>query len=335
MGVGVCDNIYKAVAGFKIIKIIALVVFVSNPVDLAGLPQTQIRLRRFCLRTFTMNENNFYTSGSGSSSDMLIRDAGDIRKYYYQIQNIVDDMHLDPFAFRLYSHFKRVAGEKSTCYQSTNTLATACDMSMGMVSKARNKLLELKLIEITTRKSPHGVKELIVVTICDLWTNNIQHYTTSHSEIATSPHEINNNPLNKNPNNRDLLLSPDSAVQAVQTITIPTCLESAKETRSLETTHSLCNTNTSGSGAQLIEYLAEYYPQREIEKHGLRLWSLCEQHTVASVARVAKEVRGYKDPPELLKMINMASKPGFDWDRFETKTDCNDFTTPKKGHLFY
>ncbi|GAF99333.1 unnamed protein product, partial [marine sediment metagenome] len=42
------------------------------------------------------------------------------RAYFTMMPNIIDDMGLDPYAFRLYVHLRRVAGENGACWQSTD-----------------------------------------------------------------------------------------------------------------------------------------------------------------------------------------------------------------------
>ena len=133
-------------------------------------------------------------------TEYTIKDEGDLRKYYCQIPNMIDDMNLTPYAFRLYVHLKRVAAEDGTCWQSTTTLATSCKMSMGSISTAKNELVEAKLIIVQEVKKPGGGRKAHHITIIDKWRENMEKYaTTSPHELATSPHEIKNNPIKNNP----------------------------------------------------------------------------------------------------------------------------------------
>jgi DNA-binding MarR family transcriptional regulator len=75
-----------------------------------------------------------------------IIDEASPRTNFTMVPNIVDDMMLSPHAFRLYIHFRRVAGENRLCYQSVKTLAMICKMSTGMVSQAKKELVEAGLI---------------------------------------------------------------------------------------------------------------------------------------------------------------------------------------------
>lgn len=147
-----------------------------------------------------------------------IQDDGDLRKYFAMIPHLVDDLKLSPYAYRLYGHFKRVTGENGgKCHQSTPTLVDKCRMSAGMVYKARLELQKAGLIHIRKEKREHGGKANLVITMADIWKENIEKYRPiSHSEIAISPDEnaisldekaiswdeTKKNPIKKNPSKK-------------------------------------------------------------------------------------------------------------------------------------
>jgi len=135
-----------------------------------------------------------------------ICDAGDLRKYYFQTPNLIDDLPLSVYAFRLYCHLKRVAGDGGACFQSTKTLAEKCNMSSGSVSNAKAELLGADLITIEEVKRPDG-STYHSITIVDIWARNItaqaepvHHMNDPRSphERARSPRETKNNPIKKN-----------------------------------------------------------------------------------------------------------------------------------------
>lgn len=99
-----------------------------------------------------------------------IKDEASFRDFFTMIPNMVDDMNLSPQAFRLYIHFRRVAGEDRSCYQSIKTLAEKCNMSTGMVSQAKHELVEADLIRSETKVGPNG--NYSDVTIKDIWKEN-------------------------------------------------------------------------------------------------------------------------------------------------------------------
>lgn len=138
---------------------------------------------------------------------MKIFDKGSGLKYFAQIPHLIDDSGLSPYAVRLYLHLKRVAGESGECWQSTNTLARKCNMSMGSISSAKQELKAAGFIDITTVKSKSG-KPSHVISINDIWPENMKKYESMRSgderitspgeviaPVITSPGEIKNNPL--------------------------------------------------------------------------------------------------------------------------------------------
>lgn len=92
------------------------------------------------------------------------------RAYYTMIPNMVDDLELSPYAFRLYAHLRRVAGENGSSWQSTRTLAKKCKMSTGKVSDSKKELQHARLIMITKCRCDRG--EYDDITIVDIWKEN-------------------------------------------------------------------------------------------------------------------------------------------------------------------
>ena len=122
-------------------------------------------------------------------------DRGDLRRYRTEIPNMVDDMDdLSVYAYRLYGRLKRVAGDSGVCWQSTDTLATACNMSAGSVVKAKTELVEKGLIDIVKIKNPHGGREYHEIRITNIWQDNLAKYSSSPDEVANSSHELASSP---------------------------------------------------------------------------------------------------------------------------------------------
>ena len=142
-------------------------------------------------------------------SEHKINDAGDSRKYFMQLPNMIDDLNLSLIAFRLYIHLKRVAGENGVCYQSSDTLAKACNMGVASVVKAKKELLEARLIQLEESKEKSG-RPYHIITITDIWPDNMAKYgkinlaketqssphelQTSLDELQSSPHELQTSP---------------------------------------------------------------------------------------------------------------------------------------------
>lgn len=173
-----------------------------------------------------------------------IRDAGDARKYFTQLPNIVDDMNLSVYAFRLYVHLRRVAGDEGQCWQSAETLSKSCNMSAGMIGKAREELSSNGLINIERKKNPNGGREFFVITIADLWQINSKKYSASScgelapscSELASSCGEVKNNSLKNNPeelNNIDAASKPAAPAKKSKSPPSPEVAEQNKKAKLL------------------------------------------------------------------------------------------------------
>jgi len=85
-----------------------------------------------------------------------IIDNGADSKYLFEIPNIVDDMNLSVYAYRLYGHLKRVTSSNCLCDQSTTILAECCNMSVGSITNAKQELLAKNLITIENKPSERG-----------------------------------------------------------------------------------------------------------------------------------------------------------------------------------
>lgn len=148
-------------------------------------------------------------------------DNGDLRQYRTEIPNLIDDMDLSVYAFRLYVHLKRVAGatEHGVCWQSTRTLADHCGMSVGKVSQAKQELIDAGLIELTPGDKAKGKSDEIA--ICNIWGQNFVRYSTPEPvhhmntpvhdmnapvhQVNTPVHVVNTrkNPIKKEPNKKE------------------------------------------------------------------------------------------------------------------------------------
>lgn len=141
----------------------------------------------------------------------LIRDDNPF-VFFAMIPHYVDDMHLSPQAYRLYGHLKRVAGEAGKCWQSTETLAEACNMAVGSVSKAKKELIHSvpPLINVSLEVNPNGGKPYHLIALCNIWPLNKATYSSSiyeqvhNMKLSSSPdeptssqYEVKKNPIKK------------------------------------------------------------------------------------------------------------------------------------------
>lgn len=134
--------------------------------------------------------------------------GNDLRKYRTEMPNIVDDMGLDPYSFRLYVHLRRVVGSEGKCWQNTKTLAKTCSMSAGKISDAKKILVRHNLIRVEERDHD----ESDVITVLNIWPQNFEHFSAMkesdpvhhmntpvhHMNTPRSPHELKKEPITKN-----------------------------------------------------------------------------------------------------------------------------------------
>jgi hypothetical protein len=114
--------------------------------------------------------------------NIKIADESSDRRYFFITPNMVDDLGLSVYAFRLYSHLKRVAGETGQCWQSARTLAKSCRMSVHAVSSAKRELVEHGLIAIQCEKTPTGGRDYHQISITNVWPKNVLRYANSPQE---------------------------------------------------------------------------------------------------------------------------------------------------------
>lgn len=125
-----------------------------------------------------------------SNSEKII-DHGSGHSYWTQIPNIVDDLDLDPYEFRLYMAYKRVAGEGGSCYMKTSTLLEKTKMGerkfqqcKKSLSNPRAALEGLSLITIIPRY--HAIEKRRLPD--DIIINNI--WGVNFSKNIYTPHVV-------------------------------------------------------------------------------------------------------------------------------------------------
>lgn len=111
------------------------------------------------------------------------QDESDLRKYRTELPNLVDDIGLSIYAYRLYGHFKRVCGANGgKCTQGTKKLAEHCKISYGKITEAKRELAAAKLIRI--RRSDMKSGDPDIVTILDVWRENFERYAPPTPDVG-------------------------------------------------------------------------------------------------------------------------------------------------------
>jgi hypothetical protein len=109
-------------------------------------------------------------------------DHGSDRRYFHQMLNLADD-ELDPYEYRLLGHFRRVAGDRS-CVESVRQTARHTRMSVGMVVRTTQQLVDAGWIRVTTEGAPG--QQWKRIEIVDRWRENVERYAPPKTR---SPHE--------------------------------------------------------------------------------------------------------------------------------------------------
>ncbi len=107
--------------------------------------------------------------------DEIIEQTPD-RRYFTILPNMLDEMGLSPYAIRLYLRLKRRAGENGVCWENTAHLAEGCNMSKSQISRTKGELEMAGLIKIETRSIAHGHFPGHIITIVDIWKDNVDFY---------------------------------------------------------------------------------------------------------------------------------------------------------------
>ena len=111
---------------------------------------------------------------SGDEKPVFVHDEGDLRKYRTETPNMVLDMGLDPYTGWLYTHIKRIAGDRGVCDGGTRSLARIAGMSPGKVSECKGILKEKGLIRVVEHPRQSGLSDEIYVV--NIWRRNFEHF---------------------------------------------------------------------------------------------------------------------------------------------------------------
>jgi len=118
-------------------------------------------------------------------------------KYFTIIPNILFKKGLSLPDFKLYATITKIAGPRGTCYMSTGRLAQEAGISVGAVSRSKQKLKDEGLITIVRRKRSARGHAIDHIALIDIWKENILHFVKpspdpdkpSPGELKSSPHE--------------------------------------------------------------------------------------------------------------------------------------------------
>ena len=124
-----------------------------------------------------------------------IKNNGSLHNYRTEIPNIIEELGLCPFEYRLYCHYKKVAGDRGSCFETNAKTAEICNMSVTSVKEKRkslalprDKIGGKSLIIVTERKRKDGNHAPTLIEIVDIWPDNFKIiYTRSPNDRGGSP----------------------------------------------------------------------------------------------------------------------------------------------------
>ena len=163
--------------------------------------------------TTTADDNREEEKFQENSENGKIIDHGASHIYWTQLPNIVDDLDLDPYEFRLYMAYKRVAGEGGNCYMKTSSLLTKTKMGKTKfqeckksLAKPRKELNGISLITIVERYHPTEKRRLSDdIIINNIWGSNFSKYSSPperNSKKDLYPPTNNRTPADKQQDTR-------------------------------------------------------------------------------------------------------------------------------------
>jgi hypothetical protein len=102
--------------------------------------------------------------------------------YFTITPNIIDDILIDPYEYRVYAKIKRMANTQGKCWPSKSTLAKQCGMSLNKLKsilkaleKPRPELNGKALIkEVKRFNKQKKIHESSIYQIVDIWTENME-----------------------------------------------------------------------------------------------------------------------------------------------------------------
>lgn len=151
---------------------------------------------------------------------MRVVNQNDPRKHFAIIPHVVINS-LGPYELALYVHLTKTAGVNGACWKSTATLARESKISPGKISAAKTELAKPQawlngkaLIVITEEPNTNGGKPKHLITLTDVWKENLEasspcereaeqvhHMNVQVQEVkfTSSPSELNKNPNEEEP----------------------------------------------------------------------------------------------------------------------------------------
>lgn len=116
--------------------------------------------------------------------------------YRTELPNIIFDLPLDAFEFKLYAFIKKIAGDSNGCWKSNPNISKDIDISVTKIKDSLKVLasaFELlggqALITIIERKKPDGSPDSNLIIINNIWRTNGDHFRKDKQKEGGSPND--------------------------------------------------------------------------------------------------------------------------------------------------
>ena len=115
--------------------------------------------------------------------------------YRTELPNIIFDLDIDPYEFKLYALIKKIAGDERACWKSNGNLAKELGISERKIQSGLKKLASpfqllgnLPLIKIFERKKEDGSQDTNLIVITNIWRINGDQNRKSSDGGGGAPH---------------------------------------------------------------------------------------------------------------------------------------------------
>jgi len=127
-----------------------------------------------------MHAQNIIDNGNKDQIDVI---KSETKNYFGSVPHLVDDFPLSVYAYRLYGHIVRRAGDhRGVCFESVRNMADHCRISIGSVSKAKKELAASGFIKIKSVQGQNNDFPHDEITLIDLMPLNVEFYGNKSAE---------------------------------------------------------------------------------------------------------------------------------------------------------
>lgn len=124
-------------------------------------------------------------------------DLSSLHKCRTELPNILFELDLDPYEFRVYCQIKKITGDGGKCWMSMRALAEKCNISERKLREVKKSLSQpieqlgnIPLLKITKRKKEKGDLDTDLIEIIDIWPVNFQKSYSAARHAGGVQHDM-------------------------------------------------------------------------------------------------------------------------------------------------